>query len=311
MAKYIAKRVLLSLVTLFVILFILFLLLQFMPGSPFNDEKLTAARKAILLARYGLDKPFFIRFWIYLKNVVINGDFGISYAIKKDMLVSTVVMSRLGTSIRIGIQALLLGTSLGVLFGVISGAKRNTWMDSMATVAAVIGVSIPSYVLALVLSFVLGYKFRIFDITYKVDNPVWSSILPTIALSFFVMAQTTRFLRTELIEVLSSDYVKLVDAKGVDRFKVIMKHGLRNAMISVITILGPLTVNLMTGSLVVERVYGIPGIGSLLVEAIQVNDYNVIVMISFVYSALYIFVNLFVDVMYGVIDPRIRVAKGG
>jgi oligopeptide transport system permease protein len=282
-----------------------------MPGSPFNDEKLTAAQQAVLMAKYGLDKPFFERFWIYLQNVVLRGDFGISYAIKKDMLVSGIVMSRLGTSVRIGLQALLLGTSLGVVFGVISGAKRNTWMDSLATVAAVIGVSIPSYVLALVLSFVLGYKFRIFDITYKVDQPLWSSILPTIALSFFVMAQTTRFLRTELIEVLGSDYIKLVDAKGVKRFRVIMRHGLRNALISVVTILGPLTVNLMTGSLVVERVYGIPGIGSLLVEGIQVNDYNIIVMIAFVYSALYIFVNLIVDVLYGVIDPRIRVAKGG
>jgi oligopeptide transport system permease protein len=311
MAKYIAKRVFLSLVTLFVILFILFMLLQFMPGSPFNDEKLTAAQQAVLMAKYGLDKPFMIRFWIYLQNVVLRGDFGISYAIKKDMLVSGIIMSRLGTSIRIGLQALLLGTSLGVLFGVISGSKRNTWMDSLATVAAVIGVSIPSYVLALALSYVLGYKFRIFDITYKVDNPIGSSILPTIALSFFVMAQTTRFLRTELIEVLGSDYVKLVDAKGVAKLKVIMKHGLRNALISVVTILGPLTVNLMTGSLVVERVYGIPGIGSLLVEGIQVNDYNIIVMIAFVYSALYIFVNLVVDIMYGVIDPRIRVAKGG
>ncbi len=311
MAKYIAKRILLSLVTLFVILFILFMLLQFMPGSPFNDEKLTAAQQAVLMAKYGLDKPFFERFWIYLQNVVLRGDFGISYAIKKDMLVSGIVMSRLGTSVRIGLQALLLGTSLGVMFGVISGAKRNTWMDSMATVAAVIGVSIPSYVLALVLSFVLGYKFRIFDITYKVDQPLWSSILPTIALSFFVMAQTTRFLRTELIEVLGSDYIKLVDAKGVKRLRVILRHGLRNALISVVTILGPLTVNLMTGSLVVERVYGIPGIGSLLVEGIQVNDYNIIVMIAFVYSALYIFVNLIVDILYGVIDPRIRVAKGG
>lgn len=311
MAKYIAKRVFLSLVTLFVILFILFMLLQFMPGSPFNDEKLTAAQQAVLMAKYGLDKPFMIRFWIYLQNVVLRGDFGISYAIKKDMLVSGIIMSRLGTSIRIGLQALLLGTGLGVLFGVISGSKRNTWMDSMATVAAVIGVSIPSYVLALILSYVLGYKLRLFDITYKVDNPIWSSILPTVALSFFVMAQTTRFLRTELIEVLGSDYVKLVDAKGVAKLKIILKHGLRNALISVVTILGPLTVNLMTGSLVVERVYGIPGIGSLLVEGIQVNDYNIIIMIAFVYSALYIFVNLVVDILYGVIDPRIRVAKGG
>jgi len=311
MTKYIAKRVAWALVTLFVILFILFLLLQFMPGSPFNDEKLTVTQKALLYAKYGLDKPFFIRFWIYLKNVVLHGDFGISYAIKKDALVSGIVLDRLGVSIRIGLQALLLGTGLGVVLGVISGSKRNTWMDTAATFAAIIGVSIPSYVLALFMSYFLGYKLNIFSITYQINNPFFSSVLPTIALSFFVMAQTTRFLRTELIEVLGSEYIKLVEAKGVSRFKVIYRHGLRNALISVVTILGPLTVNLMTGSLVVESVYGIPGIGSLLVQGIQVNDYNVIIMISFIYSLMYIIVNLFVDILYGVIDPRIRVTKGG
>lgn len=311
MTKYIAKRVAWALVTLFVILFILFLLLQFMPGSPFNDEKLTVTQKALLYAKYGLDKPFFIRFWIYLKNVVLHGDFGISYAIKKDALVAGIVLDRLGVSVRIGLQALLLGTGLGVVLGVISGSKRNTWMDTAATFAAIIGVSIPSYVLALFMSYFLGYKLNIFSITYQINNPFFSSFLPTIALSFFVMAQTTRFLRTELIEVLGSEYIKLVEAKGVSRFKVIYRHGLRNALISVVTILGPLTVNLMTGSLVVESVYGIPGIGSLLVQGIQVNDYNVIIMISFIYSLMYIIVNLFVDILYGVIDPRIRVTKGG
>lgn len=311
MTKYIAKRVAWALVTLFVILFILFLLLQFMPGSPFNDEKLTVTQKALLYAKYGLDKPFFIRFWIYLKNVVLHGDFGISYAIKKDALVAGIVLDRLGVSVRIGLQALLLGTGLGVVLGVVSGSKRNTWMDTAATFAAIIGVSIPSYVLALFMSYFLGYKLNIFSITYQINNPFFSSFLPTIALSFFVMAQTTRFLRTELIEVLGSEYIKLVEAKGVSRFKVIYRHGLRNALISVVTILGPLTVNLMTGSLVVESVYGIPGIGSLLVQGIQVNDYNVIIMISFIYSLMYIIVNLFVDILYGVIDPRIRVTKGG
>ncbi len=127
----------------------------------------------------------------------------------------------------------------------------------------------------------------------------------------FIMAQTTRFLRTELIEVLGSDYIKLVEAKGVRKFKVIYKHGLRNALISVITILGPLTVNLLTGSLVVEKVYAVPGVGSMLVNGILTNDYNVIMMIAFIYSALYIGMNLFVDIAYGIIDPRIRVAKGG
>lgn len=225
-------------------------------------------------------------------------------------MVKNIVLPRLGISIRIGLQALALGTGMGVIFGVVSASNKNTWMDTLATVVAIIGVSIPSYVFALLLSYTFGYKIPIFSIIFDFNDPLKSSILPTIALSMFVMAQVTRFLRTELIEVLGSDYIRLVEAKGVNRFKVIARHGLRNALISVITILGPLTVTLLTGSLVVEKVYAVPGIGSLLVNAILTNDYNVIVMIAFVYSALYITMNLIVDILYGIIDPRIRVAKG-
>lgn len=310
MVQYITKRILWSVLTLFIIIFLLFLLLQFMPGSPFDDEKLTEAQRILMYAKYGLDQPFFVRFGIYIQNI-LKGDFGISLALQKNMLVQDIITPRLGISVRIGLQALLLGTTLGIIFGVISGSFKNTWYDTVTTFIAVLGVSVPSYVFALLLSYFLGYKLRIFSITFKHQDPLMSSILPTISLSMFVMAQTTRFLRTELIEVLGSEYIKLVTAKGVKRHLVIFRHGIRNAMISVITILGPLTVTLMTGSLVVERVYGVPGIGDLLVEGILTNDYNIIVMIAFIYSALYIFMNLSVDILYGLIDPRIRVAKGG
>jgi oligopeptide transport system permease protein len=311
MLKYISKRVFWSIVTLLIIIFILFLLLQFMPGTPFDDEKLTEAQRIIMYAKYGLDAPFWQRFGIYLRNILLEGDFGISLALQKNQLVQDIVLPRLGISVRIGLQALMLGTTMGVIYGVISGANKNTWVDTITTFVAVLGVSVPSYVFALLLSYFFGYKWRIFSITYRHGTPFWSSILPTISLSMFVMAQTTRFLRTELIEVLSSEYIKLVEAKGVKRIKVIFRHGIRNALISVVTILGPLTVTLMTGSLVVERVYGVPGIGDLLVEGILTNDFNVIVMIAFIYSALYITMNLAVDILYGIIDPRIRVAKGG
>lgn len=310
MFKYITRRMFWSIVTLFTILILLFLLLQFLPGTPFNDEKLSEASKALLNAKYGLDQPFFSRFGIYMKNILTEFDFGISLSIQRNWMVKNIVLPRLGISVRIGLQALALGTSMGIVLGVLSASKKNTWVDTLATLIAIIGVSIPSYVFALLLSYVFGFKIPIFSIIFNFNDPIKSSILPTIALSMFVMAQVTRFLRTELIEVLGSDYIRLVEAKGVSKFKVIYRHGLRNALISVITILGPLTVTLLTGSLVVEKVYSVPGIGSLLVNGILTNDYNVIVMIAFVYSALYITMNLFVDILYGIIDPRIRVAKG-
>ena len=310
MFKYITRRMFWSIVTLFTILILLFLLLQFLPGTPFNDEKLSEASKALLNAKYGLDQPFFSRFGIYMKNILTEFDFGISLSIQRNWMVKNIVLPRLGISVRIGLQALALGTFMGIVLGVLSASKKNTWVDTLATLIAIIGVSIPSYVFALLLSYVFGFKIPIFSIIFNFNDPIKSSILPTIALSMFVMAQVTRFLRTELIEVLGSDYIRLVEAKGVSKFKVIYRHGLRNALISVITILGPLTVTLLTGSLVVEKVYAVPGIGSLLVNGILTNDYNVIVMIAFVYSALYITMNLFVDILYGIIDPRIRVSKG-
>ncbi|HET6785075.1 MAG TPA: ABC transporter permease [Erysipelotrichaceae bacterium] len=310
MFKYITRRMFWSLVTLFTILILLFLLLQFLPGTPFNDEKLSEASKALLNAKYGLDQPFFSRFGIYMKNILTEFDFGISLSIQRNWMVKNIVLPRLGISVRIGLQALALGTFMGIVLGVLSASKKNTWVDTLSTLIAIIGVSIPSYVFALLLSYVFGFKIPIFSIIFNFNDPFKSSILPTIALSMFVMAQVTRFLRTELIEVLGSDYIRLVEAKGVNKFKVVFRHGLRNALISVITILGPLTVTLLTGSLVVEKVYAVPGIGSLLVNGILTNDYNVIVMIAFVYSALYITMNLLVDILYGIIDPRIRVAKG-
>ena len=310
MFKYVSKRIVWALITLAVIVFILFLLLQFMPGTPFNDEKLTALSLEIMRARYGLDDPFLSRLWLYFKNIITKFDFGISLSIQKNWNVSDLVLPRLGISVRIGLQALALGVFNGIILGVLSASKRNSWLDTLATLLAILGVSIPSYVFALTLSYFLGYKIQIFSIIYNHKEPFMSSILPTIALSMFIMAQTTRFLRTELIEVLGSDYIKLVEAKGVSKFKVIYRHGLRNALISVVTILGPLTVNLLKGSLVVEQVYAVPGIGSMLVNGILTNDYNVIMMIAFIYSALYIAMSLLVDVAYGLIDPRIRVTKG-
>lgn len=310
MSKYILKRILISLATLLVILFILFLMLEFMPGSPFNDEKLTEAQRVLLNAKYGLDQPFFVKFFNYAKNMV-RGDFGVSYVINKNFAVSSMVVDRFIVTVRIGLQAMVLGTAIGLILGVIAAIKHNTWIDTLCSGISVLGVSVPSYVFALGLAYFVGFKLGWFPIIYNPNMAAKSSVLPTIALSMFTIANIARFTRSEMIEVLNSEYIQLAQSKGIKDWKLIIKHALRNALIPIITVMGPLLVGLLTGSMVVEKIFGIPGLGSLMVQAIQGNDYNVVIACAFIYSALYVFTMLIVDILYGVIDPRIRVAKEG
>ena len=310
MKRYVAKRLCISLATLLAILFILFLMLELMPGSPFNDEKLTQSQVALLNDKYGLDQPVYYRFIQYVKHMV-TGDFGVSYTISKNTSITTLLASRLPVSIRIGGQAVLLGTVIGVFLGLLAALKHNTIFDTLTTVISVLGVSLPSYVFALALSYSLGYRVHWFPLLYQQEAAMKSSVLPTISLAMFTVATVARFTRTEMLEVLGSDYMLLAESKGLPEWRLILVHGLKNALIPIITVLAPLVVSLMTGSLVVEKIFSIPGIGSLLVTAIQSNDYNVIVTLAFIYSAMYIGIMLFVDILYGIIDPRIRLAKEG
>ncbi|HEX3077695.1 MAG TPA: ABC transporter permease [Lachnospiraceae bacterium] len=309
MKKYILKRVGISLVTLLFILLILFLMLEMMPGSPFNDEKLTEAQKVIINAKYGLDQPIFIRFGNYIKSM-LTGDFGVSYSISKNTPISSLLSTRLPISLRLGGQAILIGTLIGLVLGIIAAIKHNSIIDTLTTVISVLGVSLPSYVFAMVLVYYFGFEFKWFPLLYQAEAPFKSSVLPTISLCMFTIATVARFTRTEMLEVLSSDYMLLAESKGINSFRLIFKHALRNALIPIITVLAPLVVGLMTGSLVIEKIFSIPGIGSLLVSAIQSNDYNVVVALTFIYSLMYIGIMLVVDILYGVIDPRIRLAKG-
>ncbi len=308
MKKYIGKRVLTAIFTLLVILLVLFILMQLMPGSPFNDEKLDADQKALLYAKYGLDQPIVVQFVRYVGNM-LRGDFGVSYNISKNTPISQLIAARLPVSIAIGGYAVALGAIVGLLLGLIAAFRHDTFIDTLCTIISVIGVSVPSYVFALALSFEFGYKWRLFPMLYNNSQALNSSILPSISLSMFTMASIARFTRTEMLEVLGSDYMLLAESKGLSGPALVFKHALRNALIPIITVLAPLIVDLMTGSLVVEKIFAIPGVGSLLVNAIQSNDYNVVISLSFIYSALYILIMLVVDIMYGIIDPRIRLAK--
>lgn len=299
-----------SVCTLLVILLVLFTLLQLMPGSPFNDEKLTDEQRATLDAKYGLDQPIVVQFGRYVVNMM-RGDLGVSYNISKNTPISQLIQARLPVSIRVGGQAVFLGAVVGLLLGIISALMRGTIVDSLCTLISVIGIAVPSYVFALALSYTMGFKAGWFPMLYDSARAVKSTVLPSISLSMFTMASIARFTRSEMLEVLDSDYMLLAESKGVSGASLIFKHALRNALIPIITVLAPLIVDLMTGSLVVEKIFSIPGVGSLLVTAIQSNDYNVVISLAFIYSAMYIAIMLVVDVLYGIIDPRIRLAKDG
>lgn len=308
MFKYVLKRVLISVVTVLIILAVLFTMLHSMPGSPFNDEKITAVQRANLEAKYGLDKPLPVQFVNYLK-AMLSGDFGVSYVIQKNMPIASLLRARIMVSIRIGVQAVALGTLIGLLMGIVAAMKRNSFLDTFATVVSVIGVAFPSYVFAMAMSYFIGFRLGWLPLLYSTADAARSTVMPTFSLSMFSMATVARFARTEMVEVMGSDYMLLADSKGISSFRLLGVHGLRNALIPIVTVLAPLTVELMTGSLVVEQIFAIPGIGSLLVSAIQFNDYNVVLAVVFVYSIMFISVMLIVDILYGVIDPRIRLAK--
>ena len=310
MKKYTIKRVLTFIFTLLAILLILFILMQLMPGSPFNDEKLNEDMRAALYAKYGLDKPIIVQFFNYVKNM-LQGDFVVSYKISKNTPISQLIQTRLPISIGIGGMAVALGAIAGLLLGLLAALKHNTIWDTLATIISVIGVSVPSYVFALALSYNFGFKLQWFPMLFSQKDIMGSSVLPSISLSMFTMASIARFTRSEMLEVLGSDYMLLAESKGLSGPALIFRHALRNALIPIVTVLAPLIVDLMTGSLVVEKIFAIPGVGSLLVNAIQSNDYNVVISLSFIYSAMYIAIMLVVDLLYGVIDPRIRLAKKG
>lgn len=310
MTKYVLKRVAISAVTLLVILFVLYLMLEFMPGTPFNDEKLTEAQRLIVETKYGLNRPFLVRFVDYVV-MMLKGDLGVSYSIQKNMPISQMLDARLWVSIRLGLQAIVLGVPIGIVLGIVSALKKNTWIDTLTSIFSVLGVSIPNFLFAMLFILLFSKTLNWLPSIFMLQKPFVSSIMPTIALSLFSIAQIARFTRSEMVDVLGSEYMLLAQSKGLSRPILIFRHALRNTLIPVITVMAPLIVGVMTGSLVIEKMFSIPGIGQLLTMGIQANDYNVVMACAFIYSLMYVVIMFAVDLLYGVIDPRIRLVKGG
>lgn len=308
-AKYILKRLVYMVITLWIIITATFLLLQLLPGTPFaNQENMTQTQIEMLYDLYGLDDPVYIQYFRYLANV-LRGNLGVSFQFNNTP-VTQIIADRAGPSFQLGLQAMLVGTVLGVILGVISAVKRNTWIDTLSSVIAILGRSVPNFVFAVILQYIFAVKLEWFPIAFWREG-LRSSVLPTIALAMQPMAEASRYVRTEMIDVLNSDYIELAEAKGLSNWFIIIKHALRNAVIPLLTIIGPMTASLMTGSLVVENIYSIPGIGEQFTKSILVNDYPTIMGITIMYSALLVFIILIVDILYGLIDPRMRQSEGG
>ena len=289
--------------TLFLVATITFFLMKMMPGSPYaNEVKMTATQKAIMNKQYGLDKPIIEQYITYLAGAA-HGDFGISFQYSNQP-VSSLIGARLGASAQLGLQALVVGIILGIIIGSIAAMNQGTWIDSTATIVSIIGKSVPNFVLAVLLQYYIGLKLGWFPIAGWGEAA--QTIMPTIALSVGPLAETARFIRTEMVDTLSSDYVELGKAKGLSRIEVIRKHTLRNSMIPLVTLIGPYAVALMTGSMVIENIFNIPGIGEQFTKSILTNDYPTIMGVSMVYCFGLVVILLLTDIVYSLIDPRIR-----
>lgn len=304
MTRYVLRRVVYMLITLFVIISITFFISKMLPGTPFADDKLTPETRAQLFEKYGLDEPLYVQYAKYMINVA-QGDLGNSFYFESRP-VTQMILERAPVSAFVGLQAVIFGLVVGMVLGIVSALRHNTYWDTLAVVIAVLGVSVPTFVLGPILQYVFGVKLGWFPIAFF--ESWWHSVLPSLALSVFVISTVARFVRSEMLEVLGQDYVTLAKAKGLPGLAVIVKHVMRNAMIPLVTVLAPLTIYLITGTLVVEQIFAVPGIGEQFVQSVFVNDYAMILGTTVFFSVFFIVALLLQDISYGIIDPRIRVS---
>ncbi len=298
--------------TLFVLIVVTFFMMRALPGDPFIGEKaLPEATMRALEAKYGLDKPLHEQFMIYFTNV-LKGDLGISMHYNRP--VTDIIGQSFPYSADLGIRAVIFAAVMGVFLGIVAAVKRGTVWDTASMSLAVLGVSIPSFIVGAILQYFLGLKLRQwFGISFFPISG-WGSaaakILPAFALSLGSLAQISRLMRTSMLDVLSQDYIKTAKAKGLSENQIVWKHAVRNAIMPIITVLGPIIASVLTGSFVIEQIFNIPGMGKFFVLSIQVQDYTMIAGTTMFYGAFLILANLVVDLLYGFIDPRIKLGGG-
>lgn len=302
MIKYLAKRISILVATLWVVITLSFFLMQIMPGTPFNNPKLTDDMIAMMNKQYGLDKPVWQQYLKYLTDV-LQGNFGTSYQ-SIGQPVSELIGERLAVSVQLGIQALIVGIALGLFVGAISARNKNSKLDGGLSVLSTLGISMPGFIIGLLLLDYLGFKMALFPLagwgTFE------QTILPTLALAIPVFAQVTRFFRSEMIETFNTDYIQLARAKGLTAKQVTNRHAYRNSLIPVLTLVGPLAANILTGSALIEQIFSIPGIGQLFVTSIPSKDYPVIMGTTIVYAMMLMVAILITDIITSLTDPRVK-----
>jgi oligopeptide transport system permease protein len=293
-------------IALFIITSATWFLMQTLPGTPFQDEKLSDTAREQLYAKYGLDDPLPVQYGRYMLNVV-QGELGNSFYFD-NRPVTEIIASRMPVSAFLGFQALIFGIPVGLVLGAIAALRHNTWTDSVAVTVSVLGIALPTFVLGPLLQYLIAFKAGLLPLAFF---DTWQhSILPTLTLSGLVVAIVARYIRSEMLEVLGQDYVDLAKSKGLSRAIVTFRHVMKNALIPVVTVIPPLAIALITGSIVVETVFAIPGIGEQFVTSITVSDYYMIMGTSIVFALFFVITLLLQDLLYGVIDPRIRVTAG-
>ncbi|GAA0784573.1 ABC transporter permease [Hathewaya limosa] len=308
MFKFILKRLGYMLLTLYIAITITFFLIHAIPGDPLADlaRKLPPQIKANYYAKYGLDKPLAVQYGTFMKNLVFHGDLGESLTYPGRSVVDT-IKEYAPISGKIGIQSIVLGFGLGVTLGIIAAFNRNKGADYFVMFIAILGISIPSFVLAALLQYVFTVKYTLLPTTGW--GEFQHTILPTIAMSFGSIATYARYMRANCLDVLGQDYILTAEAKGVSKISLVFKHVLRNAILPVITILGPQIAMIFIGSFVVESIFSIPGLGQYFVSSVQNRDYTMVMGQTIFMASLYIIALVVVDILYGIVDPRIKLSS--
>lgn len=303
MLKYVAKRIGLAIVTIWAVATITFFLMNLVPGGPFLSEKaISPQATAALEAKYGLDKPLFQQYLTYISDA-LHGDFGDSLK-QRGRTVMDIILMKFPVSARVGGISVLVSLLLGVPLGCIAALKRGKFLDSLISVISTCGIAVPSFVICTLLLYFFGVKLMILP---TLGLTSWKHyIMPVMALSFYPTAYIMRLMRSSMLDVLGQDYMRTAKAKGLAGGVILFKHALRNAILPVITYVGPLLAYTVTGSFVVEKIFTIPGLGGEFISAISGRDYTLIMGTTIFLATLIIVMNVVVDIVYKIVDPRIK-----
>ena len=317
MTKYVIKRILLMFLTLFIIMTICFVLIKLLPLPAIKmmgrDINLVLAKRE----KMGYNKPILVQFYLFLKSVITEWDWGVGEQMYEGLSVWGVLMQKLPYTVLVNLYSILIAIPLGLIFGIYTALKKNKWQDHLISTAVVVFISVPSYVYAFIVQYFLCFRLGWFPLTLEsLENAslfswkMFVSMMPAVmSLGFSVVAQLTRYTRAELSEVLTGDYMLLARTKGLTKAQAISRHAMRNAMVVILPMIIGEFIGILGGSLIIEKIFGIPGIGSMFVNSIGLRDYNFFMALTVFYTFIGLLSGIITDISYGFIDPRIRMGS--